>query len=63
MGILPHYTTIPGLDIIGWTESLGSQMFAGYEPTPKGITLMRDLSLGTINFADFVEKVKMGEYK
>lgn len=36
-------------------NAIGSNMFEGYEPTPKGIALIRDYLIGKITFAEFIQ--------
>jgi putative transcriptional regulator len=35
-------------------NALGSNMFEGFEPTPKGVELIRDYVMGEISLADLV---------
>ena len=39
-------------------NAIGSNMFEGYEPTPQGITLIRDYTIGKISFAEFIRIAK-----
>jgi len=43
-------------------NAIGSNMFEGYEPTPKGIALIRDYVMGKITFAEFVKSAKEKAY-
>jgi hypothetical protein len=43
-------------------NAIGSNMFEGYEPTPKGITLIRDYLIGKITFAEFIQFAKKKAY-
>ncbi len=43
-------------------NAIGSNMFEGFEPTPKGIALIRDYVIGKITFAEFIESAKAKEY-
>lgn len=46
----------------GTANALGSNMFEGYEPTPKGIELIRDYVVGKISIAEFVTFAKQKAY-
>ena len=39
-------------------NAIGSNMFEGYEPTPKGIELIRDYVIGKITFGEFIKFAK-----
>ena len=43
-------------------EAIGSNMFEGYQPTTKGIEIIRDYCLGKISFAQLVEAAKEKSY-
>jgi putative transcriptional regulator len=43
-------------------NSLGSNMFEGYKPTPKGITIIRDYVLGKISLTELVVFAKQKAY-
>lgn len=43
-------------------NAIGTNMFEGFEPTPKGITLIRDYVMGKITFAEFIELAKEKAY-
>lgn len=43
-------------------NAIGSNMFEGFEPTPKGIALIRDYVIGKITFAEFIKFAKAKEY-
>jgi putative transcriptional regulator len=43
-------------------NAIGSNMFEGFEPTPKGIALIRDYVIGKISFAEFIKFAKDKAY-
>lgn len=43
-------------------NAIGSNMFEGFEPTPKGIALIRDYVIGEITFAEFIKSAKEKAY-
>lgn len=43
-------------------NAIGSNMFEGFNPTQKGITLIRDYVIGKITFAEFIKYAKEKEY-
>jgi len=43
-------------------NAIGSNMFEGFEPTPNGITLIRDYVIGKITFAEFIKFAKERAY-
>lgn len=43
-------------------NAIGSNMFEGFEPTPKGIVLIRDYVIGEITFAEFIRLAKDKAY-
>jgi hypothetical protein len=43
-------------------NAIGSNMFEGFEPTPKGIALIRDYVIGKITFGEFVRFAKDKAY-
>lgn len=43
-------------------NALGSNMFEGYQPTPKGIEIIRDYVLGKITLTEFVVLSKQKAY-
>jgi putative transcriptional regulator len=43
-------------------DGIGTNMFEGYEPTPNGIMLIRDLMVGSLSFTDFVQAAKDKKY-
>lgn len=43
-------------------NAIGTNMFEGFEPTPKGITLIRDYIMGKITFAEFIKFAKEKAY-
>lgn len=43
-------------------NAIGTNMFEGFEPTPNGITLIRDYVIGKITFAEFTKYAKEKKY-
>ncbi|MCH8534840.1 MAG: antitoxin VbhA family protein [Flavobacteriaceae bacterium] len=43
-------------------NALGTNMFEGFEPTPKGISLIRDYVTGKLTFAEFIKLAKEKAY-
>ena len=43
-------------------NALGSNMFEGFEPTPKGIEIIRDYITGKISLSDMVTFAKQKAY-
>ncbi|MBV6483558.1 MAG: hypothetical protein KFKLKKLM_00002 [Flavobacteriales bacterium] len=43
-------------------NAIGTNMFEGFEPTPKGIALIRDYVIGKITFAEFIKSAKAKAY-
>ncbi len=43
-------------------NALGSNMFEGYKPTPKGIEIIRDYVIGKISLSEFVTFAKQKAY-
>ena len=43
-------------------NAIGSNMFEGFNPTQKGITLIRDYVIGKITFTEFIRYAKEKEY-
>jgi len=43
-------------------NALGSNMFEGYKPTPKGIEIIRDYVLGQISISELVKFAKEKAY-
>jgi putative transcriptional regulator len=53
----------PDLETLESTAAaIGSNMFEGYEPTEKGIEIIRDYCLGKISLADLVVAAKEKRY-
>lgn len=46
----------------GTANALGSNMFEGFEPTPKGIEIIRDYVTGRISFGELVNFAKQKAY-
>lgn len=58
MGV--HFPDLKTLE--STANAIGSNMFEGYEPTPKGIALIRDYVIGKITFAEFIKFAKDKAY-
>lgn len=43
-------------------NAIGSNMFEGFKPTPKGIALIRDYVMGKITFIEFIKFAKEKAY-
>ena len=43
-------------------NAIGSNMFEGFEPTPKGIALIRDYIIGKMTLAEFIQSAKEKGY-
>ena len=43
-------------------NAIGSNMFEGFEPTPKGIAIIRDYVIGKITFTEFIKFAKDKAY-
>jgi putative transcriptional regulator len=43
-------------------NAIGTNMFEGFEPTPKSISLIRDYVNGQITFAEFIRLAKEKAY-
>ena len=43
-------------------DAIGSNMFEGYQPTPKGIEIIRDYTIGKITFDEFIRAAKDAQY-
>jgi putative transcriptional regulator len=43
-------------------NSLGSNMFEGFEPTPRGVEIIRDYVIGKISLAELVSFAKQKAY-
>lgn len=43
-------------------NAIGTNMFEGFEPTPKGIALIRDYVIGKITFVEFIKATKEKAY-
>lgn len=46
----------------GTANALGSNMFEGFKPTPKGIEIIRDYVIGKISLNELVEFAKQKAY-
>jgi putative transcriptional regulator len=54
MGVL--FPNLESLESI--SQAIGSNMFEGYQPTPRGIEIIRDYCLGKITLDRVVQAVK-----
>lgn len=54
MGV--QFSDIQTLD--STANAIGTNMFEGFVPTPKGIELIRDYIIGKITFAEFIKSAK-----
>jgi len=53
----------PDLDTLESTaDAIGSNMFEGYQPTQKGVEIIRDYCLGKISLAQLVAAAKEKSY-
>lgn len=43
-------------------NAIGSNMFEGFEPTPKGIEIIRDYVIGKITISEFIRFAKEKSY-
>ena len=43
-------------------NAIGSNMFEGFEPTPKGVKIIRDYVIGKISLSELVEFAKEKSY-
>jgi len=43
-------------------NAIGSNMFEGFEPTPKGVEIIRDYVMGKIKLSDLIHIVKERAY-
>jgi putative transcriptional regulator len=43
-------------------EAIGSNMFEGYQPTQRGVEIIRDYCLGEISFAQLIAAAKEKSY-
>ena len=59
MGVL--FPDIETLEIAA--EAIGSNMFEGYQPTRKGIEIIRDYCLGRISFMQLINVAKDKSYE
>lgn len=46
----------------GTANAIGSNMFEGYEPTPKGIEIIRDYVMGKITLPQLIQLAKEKAY-
>ena len=53
----------PTLSVLEYTAyAIGSNMFEGFEPTPKSVTLVRDYILGQISLQELISITKSQAY-
>ncbi len=43
-------------------NAIGSNMFEGFEPTPKGVEIIRDYVIGKITLSEFIRIAKEKSY-
>ena len=43
-------------------NAIGSNMFEGFEPTPKGVEIIRDYVIGKITLSEFIRFAKEKSY-
>jgi len=43
-------------------NAIGSNMFEGYKPTPKGVEIIRDYLIGKITLSEFIKFAKEKSY-
>ena len=54
----------PDLEALESTASaIGSNMFEGYQPTKKGIEIIRDYTIGAITFDEFIRAAMNKSYE
>ena len=55
--------SFPDMETLDKTaNAIGSNMFEGFEPTPKGVKIIRDYIMGKIVLADLIHIVKERAY-
>ena len=55
--------TFPDIDTLNKTASaIGSNMFEGFEPTPKGVAIIRDFVMEKITLSDLINLIKEKAY-
>ena len=55
--------TFPDIETLDKTaNAIGSNMFEGFEPTPKGVEIIRDYVMGKIQLSDLIHIVKEKAY-
>ena len=53
----------PDIETLNKTaNAIGTNMFEGFEPTPKGVEIIRDYILGKITLSDLIHIVKEKSY-
>ena len=54
----------PDLEALESTaDAIGSNMFEGYQPTQRGIEIIRDYTIGKITFAEFIRAAVNKSYE
>jgi len=54
----------PDLDTLNKTaNAIGSNMFEGFEPTPRGVAIIRDFVMDKITISDLIRMVKDKAYE
>jgi len=57
------HVTFPDLDTLSKTaNAIGSNMFEGFEPTQKGVEIIRDYIMDKITLSDLIHMVKEKSY-
>ena len=55
--------TFPDIDTLNKTaNAIGSNMFEGFEPTPKGVAIIRDFVMDKITLSELINMVKEKAY-
>ena len=55
--------TFPDIETLNKTaNAIGTNMFEGFEPTPKGVEIIRDYIMDKINLSDLIHIVKEKTY-
>ena len=56
--------SFPDLEVLENTaNAIGSNMFEGYQPTKKGIEIIRDYTIGAITFDEFIRAAMDKSYE
>ena len=55
--------TFPDIDTLNKTaNAIGSNMFEGFEPTPRGVAIIRDFVMDKISISELIRMVKDKAY-